>query len=82
MPTDICIAETDPDFNPKKAKKLEKELKKMEKGDADKEKKGTKASSLAAKLSPRSQRKKEKLYCNTTQLKVATRRLASIHRSN
>ena len=52
--------------NAKQAKKMEKELKKMEK----QEDKRTKTSSLAKQLSPKSQRKKDKLLSSTAQLKV------------
>ena len=72
----LCVA-SDPDYDPKQAKKSEKELKKMEsKKDGTEEKKkhtfrgAAKAVSLAAKLSPKSQRKKEKMCANTAQLKV------------
>ncbi|KAL4236528.1 C2 domain [Mactra antiquata] len=60
----------DPDFNPKEAKKMEEELKKMEKKSEKKTFKGTaKAVGLAAKLSPKSQRKKDLLLNSTAQLK-------------
>ena len=65
---------TDPEFDPKEAKKSEKELKKMEEKQ-ESEKKLTfrgaaKTVSLASKLSPKTQRKKEKTNANTAQLKV------------
>ena len=70
----ISLFFSDPDFDPKEQKKLEKELKKME-GRPDGEKKNAfrvaaKTVSLASKLSPKSQRKKEKSNSNTAQLKV------------
>ena len=70
----------DPDYDPKQAKKLEKELKKFEdkkeEGGGDDKKKHTlkgaaKAVNLASKLSPKSQRKK-KITANIAQLKVKT----------
>ena len=62
---------SDPDFNPKEAKKMEEQLKKMEKKSEKKTFKGTaKAVGIAAKLSPKSQRKKDLLLNSTAQLKV------------
>lgn len=62
---------SDPDFNPKEAKKMEEELKKMEKKNEKKTFRGTaKAVGLASKLSPKSQRKKDKLLTSTAQLRV------------
>jgi phytoene dehydrogenase-like protein len=64
----------DPDYNPKEAKKMEATLKKMEKQDEKNEKrtlKGTaRAVTLANKLSPKAQRKKDKAKNTTSQLKV------------
>ena len=80
----VCYS-TDPDYDPKQAKKLEKELKKME-GKKDGEKTEgkkhhfratAKAVSLASKLSPKSQRKKEKAESNIAQLKVGHARSKS-----
>ncbi|XP_046585626.1 otoferlin-like isoform X5 [Haliotis rubra] len=65
-------AEQEDDTDPKHAKKMEKELKKMEKKEAGDKKtlKGTaKAVSLAKQLSPKTQRKKDKLLNSTSQLK-------------
>ncbi|KAK6179510.1 hypothetical protein SNE40_011846 [Patella caerulea] len=62
----------DDELNTKEAKKMEKELKKLEKKEQDEKKtmKGAaKAVSLAKQLSPKSQRKKEKILTNTAQLK-------------
>ena len=58
------------------SKKAEKDAKKAEKKEAGDKKtfKGTaKAVTLAKQLSPRTQRKKEKLLNNTAQLKVGSR---------
>ncbi|XP_021379810.1 otoferlin-like isoform X8 [Mizuhopecten yessoensis] len=66
----------DPDFNAKEAKKFEAALKKMEKQDAKGDKK-SKGSSLASKLSPKSQRKKEKATNSTAQLKTISSGLLS-----
>lgn len=64
----------DPDYDPKEARKLEKELQRME-SKKDGERKVTlkgfsKAVSLAAKLSPKSQRHKDKRPSNIAELKV------------
>lgn len=66
---------SDPDYDPKEAKRLEKELLKIEsKKDVDKKqqppKKVSKAGGLVAKLSPKSQRKKDTGANNIAQLKV------------
>lgn len=61
----------DPDYNPKEAKKMEATLKKMEKQDEKRTLKGTaKAVTLASKMSPKAQRKKDKAKSTTSQLKV------------
>ena len=75
---------SDPEFDPKAAKKMEKELKKMEKEGKEGDKEGKKdgkgkisfkgaasAVKLASKLSPKSQRRKDKLNSNVAQLKVS-----------
>ncbi|XP_052775587.1 otoferlin-like isoform X2 [Mya arenaria] len=62
----------DPDFNPKEAKKMEEEIRKMEKRNEKQKFKNTaKAIGLATKLSPKSQRKKDKLINSTAQLKTS-----------
>ncbi|XP_041358290.1 otoferlin-like [Gigantopelta aegis] len=61
--------------NARQAKKMEKELKKMEKQEDRK----AKSSSLANQLSPKSQRKKDKLLSSTAQLKVLPSELESQH---
>ena len=61
----------DPDFNPKEAKKMEATLKRMEEKNEKRTFKGTaKAVTLASKLSPKAQRKKDKAKNTTSQLKV------------
>lgn len=75
-----CVSD---DTDPKHAKKMEKELKKMEKKEAGDKKtlKGTaKAVSLAKQLSPKTQRKKDKLLNSTSQLKVRQGVRLSTHR--
>ncbi|XP_014771959.1 otoferlin isoform X1 [Octopus bimaculoides] len=64
----------DPEYDAKHAKKMEKELKKMEKREAALSGKmafrsTSKGTSLASKLSPKTQRKKDKLLSATSQLK-------------
>ena len=61
---------SDPDYNPKEAKKLEDALKKMEKKEKRTLRGTAKAVSLAQKLSPKAQRKKDALMNSTAQLKV------------
>lgn len=65
----------DPEYNAKHAKKMEKELKKMEKKEATSSGKigfraTAKAASFASRLSPKTQRKKDRLLSATSQLKV------------
>ncbi|KAK3090409.1 hypothetical protein FSP39_011632 [Pinctada imbricata] len=60
----------DPDFNPKEAKKMEAQLKKIEKQEGSDGKKTFKSVGLAAKLSPKAQRKKNKADKSTAQLKT------------
>ena len=60
----------DPDFNPKEAKKMEEALRKMEKKEKKTFKGTAKAIGLAAKLSPKAQRKKDLVLNSTAQLKV------------
>ena len=60
----------DPDFNPKEAKKMEEALRKMEKKEKKTFKGTAKAVGLAAKLSPKAQRKKDLVLNSTAQLKV------------
>ena len=65
-----CLSLADPDFNPKEAKKMEEALKKMEKKEKKTLKGTAKAVGLAARLSPKAQRKKDLLLNSTAQLKV------------
>ena len=60
----------DPDFNPKEAKKMEEALKKMEKKEKRTLRGTVKAVSLAQRLSPKAQRKKDVILNSTAQLKV------------
>ena len=62
----------DPDFDPKEAKKQEKQLKRLEKEEGAKHtlKGPAKAVTLAQKLSPKAQRKKEKTDPNIAKLQV------------
>ena len=61
----------DPDYDPKQAKKFEKELKKMEGEEKKHTLRGTaKAVALTQRLSPKAQRKKDKIDPNIAKLKV------------
>ena len=68
----IYIFLLDPDYDPKQAKKFEKELKKMEGEEKKHTLRGTaKAVALTQRLSPKAQRKKDKIDPNIAKLKVS-----------
>ena len=70
----------DPEYDPKEAKKQERELRKLEKADDKKTFKGTaKAVALAQKLSPKTQRKKNTIDPNTARLTVHTTMTSKLH---